>query len=40
MTLSTKLTELLGIEFPIVLAGMAGGTTTPLLVSAVSNAGG
>ncbi|MBP1933008.1 NAD(P)H-dependent flavin oxidoreductase [Ammoniphilus resinae] len=40
MTLSTKLTELLGIDFPIIQAGMAGGTTTPSLVSAVCNAGG
>lgn len=36
----TKLTELLGIEFPIIQAGMAGGTTTPMLVSSVCNAGG
>jgi len=40
MILSTKLTELLGIDFPIIQAGMAGGTTTPSLVSSVCNAGG
>ncbi|MFD2922594.1 NAD(P)H-dependent flavin oxidoreductase [Halobacillus naozhouensis] len=36
----TRLTELLGIELPIIQAGMAGGITTPELVAAVSNAGG
>ncbi|UOF92007.1 nitronate monooxygenase [Fodinisporobacter ferrooxydans] len=36
----TKLTELLGIKYPIIQAGMAGGSTTPELVAAVSNAGG
>ncbi len=35
----TRLTELLGIRHPIVLGGMAGGTS-PELVAAVSNAGG
>jgi nitronate monooxygenase len=40
MTFSTKLTQLLGIDFPIIQAGMAGGPTTPLLVSTVSNTGG
>lgn len=40
MALSTKLTQLLGIEVPIIQAGMAGGTTTPQLVAAVCNAGG
>ncbi len=34
------LCELLGIRHPIVLAGMAGGPTTPELVAAVSEAGG
>ena len=36
----TMLCDLLGIEFPIVQAPMAGGWTTPALVSAVSEAGG
>ncbi len=35
-----KLCEKLGIKYPIVQAGMAGGATTPELVSTVSNAGG
>lgn len=35
-----KLCEMLGIKYPIIQAGMAGGATTPELVSAVSNAGG
>jgi nitronate monooxygenase len=35
-----KLCEKLGIKYPIMQAGMAGGATTPELVSAVSNAGG
>lgn len=35
-----KLTERLQIQYPIIQAGMAGGTTTPELVAAVSNAGG
>jgi nitronate monooxygenase len=35
-----KLTDLLNIEYPIIQAPMAGGTTTTQLVSAVSNAGG
>ena len=35
----TALTELLGIEAPIVLAPM-GGAVTPELAAAVSNAGG
>ncbi|MCL6593380.1 MAG: nitronate monooxygenase [Alicyclobacillus sp.] len=38
--LHTRLTQLLGVRYPIVLAGMAGGLTTPELVAAVSNAGG
>jgi len=33
-------TEKLGISYPIIQAGMAGGVTTPELVAAVSNAGG
>ncbi|CAA9430466.1 Enoyl-[acyl-carrier-protein] reductase [FMN] [uncultured Rubrobacteraceae bacterium] len=40
MGLSTRVTELLRIEHPIVQAGMAGGATTPRLVAAVSEAGG
>jgi nitronate monooxygenase len=35
-----KLCEKLGIKYPIMQAGMAGGATTPELVSAVSDAGG
>jgi nitronate monooxygenase len=35
----TRLTELLGIEHPIVVAPMAGGPTTPELVAAVAEAG-
>lgn len=35
----TSLTRLLGIDHPIIQAPMAGGTTTPELVAAVSNAG-
>lgn len=35
----TRLTELLGIEHPVVLGGMAG-ATVPDMVAAVSNAGG
>lgn len=38
--LDTSLTRLLGIRRPILLAGMAGGPTTPELVAAVSRAGG
>ena len=36
---SNKLTELLGIELPIIQAPMAG-STTPELAAAVTNAGG
>lgn len=39
-SLHTALTRLLGIPRPILLAGMAGGPTTPELVAAVSRAGG
>lgn len=35
----TRITRLLGIRVPILLAGMAGGPTTPELVGAVSAAG-
>lgn len=38
--LRTRLCDLLGIRYPIVQAPMAGGWTTPELVSEVSNAGG
>jgi nitronate monooxygenase len=37
---ANRLCELLGIRHPILLAGMAGGYTTPELVAAVSAAGG
>ncbi len=40
MSLHTSLCDLLGIRHPIILAGMAGGPTTPELVAAVSAAGG
>jgi nitronate monooxygenase len=36
----TKITQLLQISLPIIQAPMAGGVTTPTLVSAVGNAGG
>lgn len=35
-----RITAQLGIEWPIIQAGMAGGPTTPALVAAVSQAGG
>lgn len=35
-----KFTKALHIHYPIIQAGMAGGTTTPELVAAVSNTGG
>mgnify|MGYP001228421770 CR=1 FL=1 len=38
--LSTPLCAMLGIRAPIILAGMAGGPTTPELVAAVTEAGG
>jgi len=37
--MKTRITELLGIEYPIVCAGMSG-VATPKLAAAVSNAGG
>ncbi|PSL40455.1 nitronate monooxygenase [Planomicrobium soli] len=40
VSLKTPICELLGIEYPIIQAGMAGGPTTVELVSAVSAAGG
>ena len=39
-SLSTPLCALLGVCYPLVQAPMAGGWTTPELVSAVSHAGG
>ncbi len=38
--LRTRLCDLLGIRYPVIQAPMAGGWTTPELVSEVSNAGG
>jgi nitronate monooxygenase len=35
-----KLASMMGVEHAIILAPMAGGTSTPALVAAVSNAGG
>lgn len=40
MALHNDLTRRLGIDHPVIQAPMAGGTTTPELVAAVSNAGG
>lgn len=40
MALKNRFTRLFGIRHPIVQAGMAGGSTTPRLVAAVSEAGG
>jgi NAD(P)H-dependent flavin oxidoreductase YrpB (nitropropane dioxygenase family) len=40
MALRTRLTELLGIEHPVVLGGMGRGATVPPMVAAVSEAGG
>ena len=40
LSLNTPLCDMLGIRYPILLAGMAGGPTTPELVAAVSDAGG
>jgi nitronate monooxygenase len=39
-SLSTPLCDLLGVRYPVIQAPMAGGWTTPELVSAVSSAGG
>lgn len=36
----TRVTELLGIDHPVVLAGMGSGATVPSMASAVSEAGG
>ena len=40
MALQTKITELLGIEHPVVLGGMGSGGTGHRLVAEVSSAGG
>jgi NAD(P)H-dependent flavin oxidoreductase YrpB (nitropropane dioxygenase family) len=40
LALRTKITELLGIEAPVVLGGMGSGATGHALVAAVSGAGG
>lgn len=40
LRLKNRMTDMLGISYPIIQAGMAGGPTTPELVAAVSNAGG
>ena len=39
MALKSRICEILGIEHPILLAGM-GGASVPALAAAVSNAGG
>ena len=39
MALKSHICEILGIEYPILLAGM-GGASVPALAAAVSNAGG
>ena len=39
MALRSRICEMLGIEYPILLAGM-GGASVPALAAAVSNAGG
>lgn len=40
LTLQTNICHLLGIEYPIIQAGMAGGPATPELAAAVIEAGG
>jgi len=40
MALRTRVTELLGIEHPVILGGMGRGATVPPMVAAVSEAGG
>lgn len=40
ISLNTGICELLGIQYPIIQAGMAGGPTTAALVAEVSRAGG
>ena len=39
MTLHSRVCDILGIKYPILLAGM-GGASVPRLAAAVSNAGG
>ena len=39
MALNSRICEMLGIRYPILLAGM-GGASVPPLAAAVSNAGG
>lgn len=38
--METEVCRILGITYPVLLAGMAGGPTTPELVAAISEAGG
>ncbi len=40
MALRTRLTDLLGLEHPVILGGMGRGATVPPMVAAVSEAGG
>lgn len=40
MMITSRVTDILKIEYPVVQAGMAGAITTPELVAAVSNSGG
>ena len=40
MMFTSRVTDILKIEYPVVQAGMAGAITTPELVAAVSNSGG
>src|SRR5687768_1201243 len=40
LALHTRVTEMFGIRYPIIQAGMGFGISTPELVAAVSNAGG
>jgi NAD(P)H-dependent flavin oxidoreductase YrpB (nitropropane dioxygenase family) len=40
MALRTRVTELLGIDHPVILGGMGRGATVPPMVAAVSEAGG
>ena len=40
MSLHTRLTELVGIQHPVVMGGMGSGSTVPAMVTAVAEAGG
>lgn len=40
MTIRTRITELLGIQYPVIQAGMSWVSSSPALPAAVSNAGG